>query len=342
MLEKPDLEEDRLTAHMQSAYNLDIVQVDSLPLGADPDTAVYRAVSADGQPYFVKLRRGVFDEASVTLPRYLSDHGLEHIITPLPTTTGQLWTTLGTFTVVLYPFITGRSGYAVALTERNWRDFGSTIKRLHTLNISSTLARHLRRETFSASARDKVTAFLSRLEHTTFADATAKETAAFMWAKRTDILELIRRAEGFARILQGCAPLWVVCHADLHAGNLLLDGGSRFYIVDWDDPILAPRERDLMFIGGGQGFIGRTPQEEERLFYEGYGPVQVDPTALAYYRCERIIQDVAVYCDELTHQSGSDEDRKESLRYLMANFVSGGSIERAYAVGATLADSSRI
>ena len=39
MLEKPDLEEDRLTAHMQSAYNLDIVQVDSLPLGADPDTA---------------------------------------------------------------------------------------------------------------------------------------------------------------------------------------------------------------------------------------------------------------------------------------------------------------
>lgn len=119
----------------------------------------------------------------------------------------------------------------------------------------------------------------------------------------------------------------------------MLDGDSRFYIVDWDDSILAPRERDLMFIGGGQGFIGRTPQEEERLFYEGYGRVQVDPVTLAYYRCERIIQDVTVYCDELTHQSASDEDREESLRYLMANFVPGGTIERAYAVGATLADS---
>jgi hypothetical protein len=26
-------------------------------------------------------------------------------------------------------------------------------------------------------------------------------------------------------------------------------------------PMLAPKERDLMFIGGGQGFMGRTAQE---------------------------------------------------------------------------------
>jgi len=173
---------------------------------------------------------------------------------------------------------------------------------LHTLNVPPTLLRNVRREAFDASGRNKVKAFLSRLEPTAFADATARETAAFMQARRADLLELVRHAEHFARTLPGRALERVVCHADLHAGNLLLDG-TDFYIVDWDDPILAPKERDLMFISGGQGFAGYTPEEEERLFYEGYGQVQVDPVALAYYRFERIVQDVAVYCDELTHPS---------------------------------------
>ena len=116
----------------------------------------------------------------------------------------------------------------------------------------------------------------------------------------------------------------------------MIDDDNHFYIIDWDDPILAPKERDLMFIGGGLGFVGRTPQEEERLFYQGYGQVQVDPVALAYYRFERIIQDIAVFCNELTYQTGSDQDREQSLHYLRSNFVPGGTVERAYAVGATL------
>jgi len=338
MLEKPDLEEDALAALLQRAYGLPIVQVEFLPLGADPDTAVYRAVAEGGTPYFVKLRRGTFDEAAITLPQFLSGHGVGHIIALLATSAGQFWTTLDAFTVVLYPFIMGKSGYAVALTEENWRDFGATLKRLHTLHIPSTLTRQLRRETFSAEGRDKVTAFLSRLDSNTFADRTSAETAAFLKTKRADIQGLIRHAERFARMLQGRALKLVLCHGDLHAGNLLLDGNGYFYIVDWDGPILAPKERDLMFIGGGQGFVGCTPQEEEGLFYQGYSQAQVDPVALAYYRFERIIQDIAVYCDELAHQSGSDEDRKQSLRYLKANFAPGGTVERAYVAGAILAD----
>jgi len=337
MLEKPDLEDEALTAHLQGAYTLPIVRAEFLPLGADPDTAVYRAVAADGTPYFVKLRRGVFDEASVTLPRYLSEHGVEHIIAPLPAKNGQLWTTLSAFTVILYPFVAGKSGYEVPLTKENWRALGSTLRRLHTLNVPPPLLRRVRREGFEANGRDKVKAFLSRLEPTAFADDTARETAAFMQARRADLVGLVRHAERFARTLQGRALEWVVCHADLHAGNLLLDG-TGFYIVDWDDPILAPKERDLMFIGGGQGFAGYTPAEEARLFYEGYGQVQVDPIVLAYYRFERIVQDVAVYCDELTHHSRSSEDREQSLRYLKANFVPGGTVERAYAANATLAE----
>ncbi len=41
---------------------------------------------------------------------------------------------------------------------------------------------------------------------------------------------------------------------------MLIDANDALYIVDWDNPILAPKERDLMFIGGGQMGDGRTAQ----------------------------------------------------------------------------------
>ena len=67
-----------------------------------------------------------------------------------------------------------------------------------------------------------------------------------------------------------------MCHADLHAGNILIDANGAFYLVDWDTLILAPKERDLMYAGGGQFGEARTPQQEEALFYQGYGQTQID------------------------------------------------------------------
>jgi spectinomycin phosphotransferase len=85
-----------------------------------------------------------------------------------------------------------------------------------------------------------------------------------------------------------------------------------------------------MYAGGGQMGAWRTPQEEETLFYRGYGQTQIDPTALAYYRYERIVEDIAVFCEQtfLTHEGG--RDREQSLQYLASNFVPNGVLEIAY------------
>ena len=37
---------------------------------------------------------------------------------------------------------------------------------------------------------------------------------------------------------------------------------GALYIVDWDELIMAPKERDLMYIGGGLMSSGLTPQGE--------------------------------------------------------------------------------
>lgn len=161
-------------------------------------------------------------------------------------------------------------------------------------------------------------------------DPAAAEMATYMMLKREEISELIRWADAHAATLQARPRPFVLCHSDLHAGNAVIDSNDRLYIVDWDQPIFAPKERDLMYPGGAQGFIGRSPQEEERLFYEGYGPVEVDAAAVAYYRFERIVEDLALYGEDLLLTDAGGADRARALRYVKSNFEAGGTIEMAY------------
>jgi spectinomycin phosphotransferase len=152
MLEKPDVQDELIVARLQEAYGLRTVQLAFLPLGADLNTAVYRAVAGDETPYFIKLRSGVFDETSVALPRFLRDQGIVHIIAPLATRTGQLWANLDASKLILYPFVDGRDGYEVALSDRHWRDFGIALKSIHTMVLPPALLNCIQQETTGAKS----------------------------------------------------------------------------------------------------------------------------------------------------------------------------------------------
>jgi spectinomycin phosphotransferase len=335
MLEKPGFPDDQILACLQDAYGLQPTRLDFLPLGYDPHTAVYRAVAVDGTPYFVRLRSGPFDELSVTLPRFLRDQGITRIITPLRTLTGRLWARLDPFQLILYPFLQGHDVYEADLSDEQWRGYGAALRRIHDATFPPALLAAIRKEDYTPRWRDNVRRALNLGDGDIVPDPVAREAAALLRAERATILALLDRATRLAQALQAAPPPSVVCHSDLHAGNFLVTDSGDFYLVDWDEPILAPKERDLMYPGAGLMGNWRTPEQEEAIFYQGYGPATVDRRALAYYRAERIIADIAVYCEELLLSTAGGADRPQSLRYLQSNFQPGGPIARAYAVDET-------
>lgn len=329
MLEKPDLQLDSLIAVLHKAFALHIVRLDFLPLGADQNTAVYRAVAEDGAPYFVKLRRGAFDETSVLLPRFLRDQGIAQVIPPLPASDGRLWTTLHAFTVTVAPFVEGRNGYQVDLSDRQWRELGSALRRIHALNLPPWLVGGIRREAFSPRWREALRLTLAHLDTVDCADDITAQLTAFLQANHDQTLALVQQAECLALAVQARLPELVLCHGDIHAGNVLVEAAGALYIVDWDDPVLAPKERDLMSVGGGLFGQWRSPEAEETPFYQGYGPTEINPAALAYYRFERIVEDIAVFWHQILDLKASSEIRRQALVYLQSNFLPGNTIELA-------------
>ncbi len=330
MLEKPELKDEELIDCLRNEFGLRIAELSFLPLGADSNTAVYRAQATDNTAYFVKLRKGNFNEASVTVPNFLSDSGIKQIIPSLRTRTGDFWANLNSFKVILYRFVEGRNGFEKKLSTDHWIEFGTALRRLHTSNLPSAITNGIQKDNFSSQWRSRLRTFLKRIEKERFDEPVAIELANFLNTKKDETLELVRCTEQFAQVLLKQTPEFVLCHADIHGWNLLIDNHDALYMVDWDTLIYAPKERDLMFIGGGLGDSGYTLQEEETMFYQGYGQVDINQIALAYYRCERIIEDIAVYCEQIFLSDEGDEDRIESLKNVRANFLPNGTIEVAY------------
>jgi spectinomycin phosphotransferase len=326
MLEKPDLEDEKITNCLKQEYGLAVTGIAFLPLGADLNTAVYRATTRNETTYFVKLRRGEFDEAAVAVPKYLNELGIKQIIPPLTSQSGQLCVSLPPFKVILYPYVVGHDGYERPLSDQQWVEFGAALKSFHMAAIPSAITNSIRRESFSPWWRETVKMFLERIENEAFAEPVAAETAAFLQSKRKETLDLVQRAEWLAQQLQAQSPEFILCHADIHAWNLLITENDALYMVDWDTLIFAPKERDLMFVGGGLGGHGRSPQEEETLFYQGYGQSEINQIALAYYRYERIIEDIAVYCKQLLLSDEGGADRPQSLENVKSNFRPNGTI----------------
>jgi spectinomycin phosphotransferase len=123
---------------------------------------------------------------------------------------------------------------------------------------------------------------------------------------------------------------YVLCHADIHGWNIIVDKEDSIYVVDWDTLVFAPKERDLMFIGAGIWDSGRTPEEDNRLFYYGYGKSDTNQDATCYYRLERIIQDIAEYCKLIFVSNEGGDDRIKCFEHLQLLFLPNSAIERAY------------
>ena len=329
MLEKPEIQDEEIIACLENQYGLRVERIVFLPLGADLNTAVYRLLTNDQMLYFVKLRRGDFNRAAVAVPKYLSDLGIEQIIPPIVAQSGELWARLAPFTLILYPYVRGGNGFERNLSDRQWVEFGTTLKRFHSTEFPAAITRGIPREDFSPHWRDTVKTFLARIMEETFDDPVAVQTAAFLKSKSAETRALAERTEHLAGRLRKQPPEFILCHADIHAWNILIDEQDDFYIIDWDTLIFAPKERDLMFVGGGLGGRGRSPQDEETLFYQGYGPTQLDPAVLAYYRYERILEDIAVFCEQIFSSDAGGEDRKQALEYLESNFLPNGVLEIA-------------
>jgi spectinomycin phosphotransferase len=325
VLTAPDVPLDAITHVLREHYGLAAREVQFLPLGADADAAVDRAALTQGAA-FVKLSRRPQQANALAVQAHMRQAGMPGLIPMHRTHTGELSARIGDYGMTCAHFIAGDNAWRATLTRAQWRAFGQALKHLHTLPVPGALAQQLPRETFGDVWRTRLREAIKIAMTHARNDASMQALRTQLVVQRAHIAHALARAGALAAHLRAHPLPQVLCHGDIHAGNLMLAGDGALYVVDWDAPVLAPKERDLMFIGSGMGFEGWATDEEAALFAEGYGAHTPDAHALAWFRYERVIIDLALYIDDICVRPDDDPDRAQALRYFGNNFDPGGTL----------------
>ncbi|TCO30083.1 spectinomycin phosphotransferase [Kribbella steppae] len=292
-------------------FGLDVVELSPVGHGADVAAQVWRAATATNT-YAVKWS-GAGTNTGHQVAAYLADVGLQGIPELIRTMEGGLWSFHGKKRLTITPWIDGVRAAETGLTTEQWTEYGVLLQRVHSSELPERLRDALPRHSpVDARIPGLAAQLQTRLTTQAPEDDLEAELAA-VWKEHQDTI---------AHLLTARPPepggRKVVCHADPHLGNVLVDG--HVHLIDWDDVVLAPREQDLMFMLGGMGSIGPTTPEQLTAFFTGYGDVDLDQDAIAYYRHTRALEDVALWAE----QALTGPDREDCVDILSGVLGAGG------------------
>lgn len=328
MLEKPNIADQTIADSLSAHYGIAAAGIEFLPVGYDASAWAYRVATADGQRYFLKLRLGAIHTAPAALARYLRAEGIRQVVAPLLTVTEQLMVPLQGYTLLLYPWIDGRTGMEAGLTDDQWIAYGALVRRIHETRLPAELAAALPREDFMLRHNwgSVVRQFSASTQQQEYANPYERAFARLWLAYSSDIIRIVERDERLGSLLRRRHTDFVLCHADIHTANLIVAPDGQLHVVDWDQPVFAPKERDLMFVVGPEAMATR----EEALFFTGYGEAEIDALALAYYRAEWCVQEFVDFARRVFQLDDvGDETKADSVRGFEQLFTPSDVVEVA-------------
>ncbi|HEX8219322.1 MAG TPA: aminoglycoside phosphotransferase family protein [Chloroflexia bacterium] len=336
MREKPGISDEQIRVCLSDEYGLSRTTVAFLPLGLDTNAGVYRVADVEGSPYLLKVKSGRLYEPSCLVPRYLRDQGIAQVVAPLPTNRGALWAGVGQWTAMLYPFIEGVAGWDPPMTGEHWEAVGAALKRVHQVTLPSEGFESLRRETFDPAGYSRWIRAFEAQQAGSSGGSTSERALRSLWLRhQPTIYAMVSSMEALATMLQKHSGPYVVCHADLHPGNIIRDLAGGAFVVDWDDVMLAPKERDFIFAGGAP--VDDSARQDTSPFFAGYGQAEIDWRALTYYLWERVVTDLIACAQDVFFRPDLEEETKiEAVQLFSRILAEGGDVDTARAAAAHL------
>jgi spectinomycin phosphotransferase len=277
---------------------------------------------------------------------HLAEQGVAGVIPPMMSRQDQPWSDRERHRLSVVPWVSETRALEGAMSPVHWRSYGALLAKVHATAVTDALARSLPREDHTHDQVASAARTLDSSLRLTAEDPAAAgrkvdglvRSLAQEWCRGDRVSTLLDQADRLGRDLQAQKSSSVVCHGDPHLGNVLIGRDERVWLIDWDDAVMAPRERDLMFILGGVLAFAPVTRQQQSWFFEGYGSTDIDPIRLAYYRCARALEDLACPAAQVVDlKRFTDSERSDALSIVRGVLSPTGLVDLALASAAARA-----
>jgi len=325
---EPTLDKVALSKMIHREYGLSVERLRFLPTGWT--ATCYAADCTDGQRYFLKLTSdsGLVPYCASDRDFYLplthqmcTKRILPHIACPVRAEDGSFAVHWNGYLMILFHFIEGEVVGFDRVSGDVLRELIRLIGVLHrsTPDLEIGVEKPLV-ERFDIAFEGDLMDGLETLASITPSDRRGQ------WALRELLLplqdELLSRLDRLRELqarARASAREMVVCHTDLHGGNLMMDRQGNLYIIDWEGAMIAPPEHDLFFFAGYDTFW-----DDLLPIYEGEnGPADLDSDVFGFYTYRRNLEDLMDYVVRILHYSTDDEQDRQDLEEIDETCIAG-------------------
>jgi len=200
----------------------------------------WRLDAADGR-YFIKLDYSephkIIYMNSFPIIQHLCEHGIDCISTIIKTIDGQLYSLFDAAVLGVFEWVDGDN----VQDERTKIPEYQMLAKVYTVPPDGL---SIPREDFAVKSADLFYAQREKLKNCQ-TDATVAGILCLFEEHHDKIEHRHKRLKLFSDRCQADMTHFYITHGD--AGGNIIMNGDKFTIVDWDDPVLAPPERDAWF-----------------------------------------------------------------------------------------------
>ena len=256
------------------------------------------------QKFFVKILKSSDNlEAGLPILLELKNRGINNINFPVPTKTGRLSVAFEERVLVLFNFVEGDWTFSY-----NFEKYADLIARLHA--ITNQVKKEVKKYNYDLPFLVALKESLNKISDLDCVNETEKNLKQIIVDNKDEFVEVIKRMQALSDKMKNKQVKLFITHGDAPS-NIIKDKNGEVYLIDWDDLLLAPAERDTWF-------HVNTNQETEFLkTYKMLNPdYEIDFEACAFYLHRRYLDDLEGFISRILDVNSSEQQKKTSLRGL--------------------------
>jgi spectinomycin phosphotransferase len=224
--------------------------------------------------------------------------GIRNIAHPIATSNGQMRIRVGDFHIALFNWISGKTAQEHKLADRQLERLGELLVKVH--QSKTRIGDYAVGETFEIPFKDRLLAIFDGMSKIN-GDSTEynMKLKVFLEPLRHKFMQELETLETLQRKVKSMKLEFVNCHGEPSPGNVLSSDDGEVHLLDWDDPIFAPKEKDLLFF-----------KENVELVMKGYRLFSkdniIDRDVIEFYGHLWNLGEIAYYGGKILFENHSD------------------------------------